>query len=140
MGLNVPLAPSPTRHFERRRPTLFLSASLLRNGRPAQREISLLFVSLVALVPIPIGSSDKTPRHHTIRGAFRASITQSDAKVPDLPPSIAETAGRRARLVPVRELWNSAASPSAFWSCALMGKHTAVRLKVEQNQLVRISD
>ena len=65
----------------------------------------------------------KTPRHHTIRGAFRASITQSDAKVPDLPPSIAETAGRRARLVPVRELWNSAASPSAFWSCALMGKH-----------------
>ena len=30
---------------------------------------------------------------------------KSDAKVPDLPPSIAETAGRRARLVPVRELW-----------------------------------
>jgi hypothetical protein len=58
----------------------------------------------VALVPIPIGNSDKTPCQHTIRG-FRASIIQSDAKVPDLPPSIAETAGRRARLVPMRELW-----------------------------------
>ncbi len=33
----------PPPHFERSRPTLFLPASLLRTGLPAQREISLRF-------------------------------------------------------------------------------------------------
>jgi hypothetical protein len=35
--------PRPHRHFERSRPTLFLSTLLVQSGRPAKREISLLF-------------------------------------------------------------------------------------------------
>src|SRR6202040_1743011 len=38
-------------HFERSRPTLFLSTLLLQSGRPAEREISLRFI----LVPRRFG-------------------------------------------------------------------------------------
>jgi len=45
----LPCLRCPTaRHSERSRPTFFLPGSFLRTGRPAQRGISLLFVSVAA--------------------------------------------------------------------------------------------
>jgi len=55
--------PAPSRHSERSRPTLFLSASLPRSGRPAQRGISLLFDS---------------PRFHSVWPALRICICSGD--------------------------------------------------------------